>query len=84
MEPMPRVHRDLLVVVLQQVPAALRDKITVAIHSDAYYLRPVARFHTIEGPARHWDVPLEEIEFEGLPMRCKVPEQFIAQLCVIV
>lgn len=74
--------RDLISIVHAQLPVGLRDKLSVDVESDPYHLRVKAKFK--DQQHRTWEVSLIEEMFEGVPLRCKVPDEFIAQLCAAV
>lgn len=78
---MANITRDITSIVFSQLPATLKEKVSVEIISDPYNLKVEARFAT---KTQKWTTALEDMEFHGVPCRCKIPETFLAQLCVVV
>jgi len=74
--------RDLIAVIYSQLPDGIKDKVRISVDTDAHYIRPRATFKDEQN--REWTTALVDMQFEGLPLRCKVPEEFLAQLCVVV
>lgn len=71
---------------LAQLPRTIRDKFECFTETDAYLLAPTARFKR-KGTNEIYDCQLVETESvhpELANMKLKVPEEFIAKLCVIV
>lgn len=71
--------------VLTQIPAGIRAEFDVRCEADAFLLRATATF-TVKKDGRVWETPLElEPDPTGRFEMCtKVPEVFVAQLCVVV
>ena len=79
---MPQPIRDLIEIVHGQLPAQLKKELSVNVEADAFQLRAKAIFTTKD--KREYVTLLEGEMFEGVPIRCKIPEEFLAQLCAIV
>ena len=79
---MPQPVRDLIEIVHDQLPRQLKQELMVNVDADAFYLRVYATFTDKSG--RHWSTYLKPEVFEGVEIRCKIPEEFLAQLCVSV
>lgn len=79
---MPNINRDIASIVYAQLPTALRDKLSVTLNGDPYGIRVMVVFATED--KRTWSTSLEDMDFQGVPLRCKVPDTFIAHLCVVV
>lgn len=74
---------DIVIYVGQQVPRAVAAQLQeISIRSDPYHLRTVARFTTHHG--RVLECVLEDERFGGRDIACKIPELFLARLCVEV
>jgi hypothetical protein len=78
---MSRRIRDLTAIIHAQLPEGIRDKLRVDVAADAFMLRVTATF--TDQNKRTWKCTLEP-EDTILGMSLKVPETFIAQLCVSV
>lgn len=76
------IRANLTAHVYNQLPATIRDCFKIKVNSDAYLIRPTVVFTDPQG--RDWDTPLEPVEVEGVTVRCKVPDVFLAQLCTVV
>lgn len=72
---------DLVVYVRDQLPRVLREKLTVTIESDAFYLRTRASF--FDG-TRHYECILEPQKFGDRTIACKIPDTFIAHLSAVL
>jgi hypothetical protein len=68
---------------LSQVPQSVRDKYECKVETDAYMLRPIARF-AIKGTTIVFECKLEAYTLEGEDLDLKVPDEFIAKLCTAV
>jgi len=71
---------------LSQIPRTVRDKFECVTETDAYLLAPRARFNR-KGTNDVFECVLvdsESAEPSLAGMKIKVPEDFIAKLCVIV
>lgn len=71
---------------LSQLPRTVRDKFECITETDAYLLAPRAMFKR-KGTNEVFECVLVETESaqpELADMKIKVPEEFIAKLCVIV
>lgn len=79
---MSHINRDIISIVYSQLPVALRDKLSVTIDGDPYGVRLNAIFATED--KRQWSTALEDMDFQSIPLRCKIPDTFIAHLCVVV
>ena len=79
---MPQPVRDLIEIVHNQLPRQLKQELSVNVEADAFYLRCKATF--TDKSKREWSVYLVPELFEGVEIRCKIPEEFLAQLCVSV
>jgi hypothetical protein len=72
---------DIVIYVGQQVPRAVAPLLKeVAIMSDPFHLRTIARFTTHKG--RVLECALENEKFGMREVACKIPELFLARLCV--
>ena len=79
---MPNVKRDIASIVYSQLPAQIRDKLSVDLGGDPYGIRVDVFFrHEVK---RFWRTELEDMPFEGMRLRCRVPDEFLARLCVEV
>lgn len=76
------VKLNLLRHVYLQLPATLRDQFKIDVNADAFLIRSKASFTDPQG--RTWETELENTLVEGVPMNVKIPETFLAQLCVVV
>lgn len=79
---MPAIVRDLIEIVHDQLPSQLKKELSVSVESDAFYLRCKATF--TDKQKREWSVYLVPEMFEGVEIRTKIPEEFLAQLCAVV
>ena len=79
---MPQPVRDLIEIVFQQLPRQLQKELAVNVKADPYFIKCEATF--TDAKNREWTVLLEDEEFEGVKIRCKIPPMFLAQLCVCV
>lgn len=79
---MYRRSMDIINIIWQQLPRGIADKVKLDVETDAYFIRPVAVVTLPNGQVHK--CPLEPREFEGMSINMKVPEAFIAQLCVMV
>ena len=79
---MSKIAQDIAYIVYSQLPAGLRDKLMVEIQGDPYGIRLNATL--IDERKRTWVVNLEYMDFEGVPLRCKLPDTFVALLCMEV
>jgi hypothetical protein len=79
----PQHIRDLTEVVFDQIPAQLKKEVGVQIvDCDAYCIRVRAKFVVADG--RSWECNLVNELVAGVSLCCKIPEEFLAQLCAIV
>ena len=79
---MPNITKDIAYIVYSQLPAGVRDKLSVEIQGDPYGIRLNAAL--TDERKRTWVANLEDMDFEGVPLRCKLPDNFVALLCVEV
>ena len=79
---MSKIAQDIARIVCLQLPASLRDKLIVEIQGDPYGIRLNATL--TDERKRTWVANLEDMDFEGVPLRCKLPDTFVALLCVEV
>jgi hypothetical protein len=79
---MPQPVKDLIEIVHAQLPAQLKKELSVNVEADAFYLRCKATF--TDKQKREWVTYLVPEMFEGVEIRCKIPEDFLAQLCAVV
>jgi hypothetical protein len=77
-----RARLDLVFIVHTQLPPGIRDQVTVDVETDAYFLEPIATITDARG--RAYKCKLIDEMHEGMPLRCKLPDEFIAQLCAVV
>ena len=75
-------HGDLIAYISSQLPRQVADKVQITVESDAFHLRTRARFRDDRG--RVHECQLEEEPFGSRRMACRIPEDFIAHLCVII
>jgi hypothetical protein len=73
---------DLIRVVYNQLPRGIADKLTLDVKTDAYLMNP--KLIVKDASGREFHTHLEADVFEGVEMRTKVPEVFIAHLCAVV
>lgn len=71
---------DMIILVYDQLPRTLQDKVSIDLKTDAYHINTIAVFKDKRG--RTWECPLETRALEGVPVSCTIPELFLAQLCV--
>lgn len=74
--------RDLLNVIWLQLPRAIANSVELDVEHDAHFVRAVAIVKLPNGQVYKAD--LEPMEFEGVTLYTKLPEAFVAQLCVFV
>ena len=79
---MSNITRDIAHIVYSQLPTGLRDKLSVEIGGDPYGIRLNATL--TDERKRTWVANLEDMDFEGVPLRCKLPDTFVTLLCVEV
>lgn len=79
---MPNINRDIASIVYSQLPIQIRDKLSVDLGGDPYGIRVDVIFRHED--KRIWRTALEDMPFEGMQLRCRVPDEFIARLCVEV
>lgn len=72
--------------VCDQLPRQLRDKLKVAIIRDVFALRVRATFsaQVASDRWRDWECWLEDMQAGGETVRARIPEAFLARLCVEV
>ena len=68
--------------VRSQLPRAIAGKFEITVISDPYYLRTEAVFTDEAG--RAYRTKLEYQLFDHREVACRIPESFIAHLCVVV
>lgn len=71
----PELLRDLRQALYDQLPAQLQDEFTIEVAADAYFLRAMAMFVTTDGRSF-------STELAGLPLKPRIPDAFLAWLCV--
>jgi hypothetical protein len=79
---MSNINRDIASIVYSQLPGTLRDKLSVSVSGDPYGIRVSVMFATED--KRSWVSDLLDMPFEGMQLRCRVPDEFLARLCVEV
>lgn len=84
-----RTEADLNYVIWEQLPRGIRDKVTIDTISDAFKLHPKVRISYEVNPLNLGEINtveavLETELIEGMQIHCKLPEEFIARLCVLV
>lgn len=75
-------HGDFIAMVSSQLPRRVADKVQIAVESDAYHLRTIARFKDDQG--RVHECQLEEDRVGSRKLACRIPENFIAHLCAVI
>lgn len=71
---------DLVEVVAEQLPEGLRRRLSVEVKSDAYRMKATAIF--ADEHKRVWRCDLELVDVGDAKLAVKIPEIFIARLCV--
>lgn len=79
---MPSPIRDLISIVHAQLPAGIRDSLSVDVEADPYFLRVKAIF--VDDRKRRWETQLVEMDMQGVQVSAKIPDEFLAQLCAVV
>lgn len=74
--------RDITALVYAQLPDGIRNKLLVSVRGDAYHIHAAVTF--TDERKRKWECTLETAEFEGVPVRYKIPDTFLARLCMEV
>lgn len=77
-----RFKMDVLSIVADQLPRTLVDKVQIDVQADAYLMSTTVVVKLDGG--RKFESPLEPMEVHGTTINLKIPEQFLAQLCVLV
>jgi hypothetical protein len=72
---------DICLIIYDQLPRALQGKFRLSIRHDAFHFRTEATFREIATDKESTCV-LERKEIEGVPVSCKIPDQFLAMLCL--
>lgn len=73
---------DIVAVVQKQLPRLLQDKLQIEIRSDPFHLHAMVRFKDERG--RTFDCELELVREGGRLIACKIPDVFLARLCIEV
>ena len=76
------VMDNLSVYVQDQLPAGIRDRLSVSVTSDAYCLTARATFRDEQG--RDWVCSLDRITINGKVVAMKIPDAVLAHLAVVV
>ncbi len=84
-----RVAPDLNNVIYEQLPRTIRDKVIIDSITDAFQLYPRVEITYFPDPANREvksteATHLEPTEFEGMHIYCKLPDVFVARLCVLI
>jgi hypothetical protein len=73
--------RDLITIVYSQMPRQVADKVTVDVECDPYILNAIV---IVKRGLQTWKARLEPQEVNGVMINVKVPDEFLAFLCVSV
>lgn len=73
---------DIAEIVRSQLPRTLADRLHIELRSDPYHLRTTARFKDDSG--RKYECQLENDRIGTRVLACRIPDVFLARLCVEV
>jgi len=69
--------------IYRQLPEGLRDRLSVRLQMDCYFIACVATFSTEDG--REFETRLTPMELpDGKVGAARIPEWFVAHLCLII
>jgi len=73
---------DIELLIYEQLPERLWDMLRVELRTDPYHLGTTLKLVTDDG--RTWTTRLKLDWWNGRRIACKLPDAFVAQLCLVL